>query len=215
MSERGLFKRGNKWCIQYFFNGKRYRETVGESKSEAAALSARKTQIKEGKFFLIKNRSCTTPGMDLLPIFTIWAEKNLKPKSYSRYLTNIAKLTPYFKGKRLIHITPKMIEYFKMKRIDKDEVSPATVNRDLACLKRMFNLAIKWDFAETNPVVKVAFLKRSLDVFDILLMGRLKGCYRFVPRISETLSNWPSILACEKVNFFLLNGVILTWKIDC
>ncbi|MCZ6776313.1 MAG: tyrosine-type recombinase/integrase, partial [Ignavibacteria bacterium] len=38
-------------------------------------------------------------------------------------------------------------------------VSNATVNREVACFKRMFNLAIKWKDAKRNPVNDVEFLQ--------------------------------------------------------
>lgn len=162
MSERGLFKRGDTWYIQYFYNGRRCREAVGENKTEAkAALAARKTQIREGKFYPEKKQDRKTLWDEYVPIFEGWAEKNVKPNSYTRFKVNIKKMTPYFSGKRLAEISPKMIEGFKAKRIEKDKVTPATVNRDLTCLKRMFNLAIKWDFADTNPMSKVGFFKEK------------------------------------------------------
>ena len=53
--DKGLFKRGKIWYIRYKHQGKLYREAVSESKTEAKeALAARKTQIKEGKFFDMK-----------------------------------------------------------------------------------------------------------------------------------------------------------------
>jgi len=157
--DRGLFKRGSTWYIQYFHGGKRYREAVSESKTEAKnALAARKTQIKEGKFYPGKKQEFNTSWEEFLPVFLRWAEKNLKPSSYRRYSTNINNLKPYFEGRRLSHISPKMIEFFKSSRIDNDGVSPSSVNRDLACLKRMYNLAIKWGFLEKNPVCNVDFL---------------------------------------------------------
>ena len=50
-----------------------------------------------------------------------------------------------------------MIEKYKAKRLEK--VAPATVNRELACLKHMFSKAIEWDYVKTNPVKKVKSLK--------------------------------------------------------
>ena len=41
----------------------------------------------------------------------------------------------------------------------KEGVSNATINRELACLKKMYNLAIKWGEAKRNPVIDVEFLK--------------------------------------------------------
>jgi integrase len=61
-------------------------------------------------------------------------------------------------GRQLTDITPVDIEGYKLHR--RKQVSGATVNRELALLKRMFNLAIDWDFyLGANPVCKVKFFQ--------------------------------------------------------
>lgn len=50
-----------------------------------------------------------------------------------------------------------MIEKYKAERLA--EVSPATVNRELANLKNMYTKAIEWGYVKSNPVKKVKFLK--------------------------------------------------------
>jgi hypothetical protein len=60
--------------------------------------------------------------------------------------------------KWITEITAVEIEGNKLKR--RSEVSGATVNRELALLKRMFNLAIDWDhYLGSNPVRKVKFFQ--------------------------------------------------------
>jgi integrase len=68
-------------------------------------------------------------------------------------------LTSFFgKDTQLTEISPIEIEGYKVKR--RSEVSGATVNRELALLKRMFNLAITWDlYLGQNPVRKVKFFQ--------------------------------------------------------
>lgn len=46
---------------------------------------------------------------------------------------------------------------YKSKRLE--EVKPATVNRELACLKHLYNKAIDWGLVEQNPLKKVKLLK--------------------------------------------------------
>lgn len=61
-----------------------------------------------------------------------------------------------------------MIEKYKAKRLEK--VKPATVNRELATLKNMFTMAIKWGYIKTNPAKEVKAAKgtsRSFEVFKI------------------------------------------------
>ena len=50
-----------------------------------------------------------------------------------------------------------MIEDYKAKRLE--YVGPATVNRELACLKHMYTKAIEWGYVRTNPAKIVRKLK--------------------------------------------------------
>jgi len=74
-------------------------------------------------------------------------------------------LNQTFGGKCLHQITPKMVEDYKAQRKvgfsqkTKRMLSPATVNRELACLKTMFKKAVEWEMTETNPVTKVKLLR--------------------------------------------------------
>jgi integrase len=62
------------------------------------------------------------------------------------------------KERALAEIVPVDIEGYKVHR--KAKVAGSTVNRELALLKRMFNLAITWDlFLAANPVRKVKFFR--------------------------------------------------------
>ncbi|MFA4888315.1 MAG: site-specific integrase [Candidatus Omnitrophota bacterium] len=63
-------------------------------------------------------------------------------------------------GKYIHEITPLLVNKFKVER--RQEVSPATTNRGLACLKCMFNKAKEWGkFNGDNPVVKVKCFKEN------------------------------------------------------
>lgn len=66
------------------------------------------------------------------------------------------------------------IEKFKVKRAaQKGErtgrtIRPATVNRELACLKALFNFLIKDDLVVTNPVSRVKFLPEDNEQMRVL-----------------------------------------------
>jgi len=64
----------------------------------------------------------------------------------------------YFKKKVLLSISPAEVEDYIAER-RKAGISNSTINRELACLSRMFTLAIKWGEARKNPVSDVDFLK--------------------------------------------------------
>jgi integrase len=60
-----------------------------------------------------------------------------------------------------------MIEKYKLTRKE-EEAGPATINRELACLRHMFNMALKWKKAQVNPVREVKFLKEPEEKDRIL-----------------------------------------------
>jgi len=80
-------------------------------------------------------------------------------RSWLRDKQMFGHLEKYFGSERqLTDITPAEIEGYKLHR--KAKVSGSTVNRELALLKRMFNLAITWDlYLDLNPFRKVKFFR--------------------------------------------------------
>lgn len=71
-----------------------------------------------------------------------------------------ANLKPFFGRSKLNDITPLQIEKYRTKRLEKG-VTKSTVNRELALMKKMFNLAIDWNFIEENPVSKIKFFSEK------------------------------------------------------
>ncbi len=78
-------------------------------------------------------------------------------KSSRRDVTSINNLKPFFAGKYLHEITPLDME--KYKRRSQSQVSNATVNREVACLKHIFTKAIEWGMVQKNPGKKVKLLR--------------------------------------------------------
>jgi hypothetical protein len=92
-------------------------------------------------------------GQFSLTTFDELAEAYLKyahdnKKAWDRDATGIKKLEEVFHGKRLTEITLAAVERYKAHRMASTTISgrrptPATINRELACLKHMFNVARK------------------------------------------------------------------------
>src|SRR4029453_16941492 len=60
-----------------------------------------------------------------------------------RYSAPTKKQSPFFAGHRLADISPFLIEKYKRLRKEANR-SEVTINRELAFLKNMFTMAIKW-----------------------------------------------------------------------
>lgn len=77
-------------------------------------------------------------------------EKLRSKKSYYGYINNLAT---FFSGFPLNNITAKKIIEYKQSRAG---VRGSTINRDLACLSRMFSFAIRnLEWCEFNPLTRV------------------------------------------------------------
>lgn len=65
-----------------------------------------------------------------------------------------ANMKPFFGSLELQSITPLIIERYRSGRLEKG-ISRSSINREITIMKRMFNLAIDWGLADSNPFVKV------------------------------------------------------------
>ena len=70
------------------------------------------------------------------------------------WMTALRALKTTFAGRRLADINPFLIEGYKRTRKDEGR-SEVTSNRELACLKNLFTMAMKWGKASENPVKQV------------------------------------------------------------
>ncbi|MBM3244209.1 MAG: site-specific integrase [Candidatus Omnitrophica bacterium] len=153
-----VYRRGKIWYIDFFADGHRVREAAGENKRFAeTVLSKRLTEVAEGIFLNIRKFEKIK--------FKFFAQEYLEvhaknKRSYHSDIDRTNTLHRYFGDKFLHEITPFEVEKFKTKRAG--EVSGATVNRDLACLKCLFNKAIAWGrFNGKNPVKGVRLFKEQ------------------------------------------------------
>jgi integrase len=69
-------------------------------------------------------------------------------------------LRPFFAGYTLDAIFPFLIESYKRHRMAAGR-SGATVNRELALLKHLFNVALHWGKTRDNPVTQVRFFRED------------------------------------------------------
>ncbi|MBU1181375.1 MAG: tyrosine-type recombinase/integrase [Proteobacteria bacterium] len=81
---------------------------------------------------------------------TSWRDDEIRLGKWAEFLGNV----------RLQDVTPVEIERFKTKRLT-DGVSKSTVNRYLAILKRLYNIAIEWGYAKENPVRRIKFYSEA------------------------------------------------------
>lgn len=155
-----VYKRGNVYWYEFWFRGQRVRESSGLTSKVAAqhAEAIRKAGLAEGRIGIAGPMPVVNFGDFVRNEFLPWAEKQyqLHSRTYERYRESTKPLLASFEKLRVDAISMALVEKFKVSR--SSEVMPATVNRDLAALRLILNLAIRKEYIAKNPVKEVRFL---------------------------------------------------------
>jgi integrase len=162
----GLHKRKDSelWQICVFANGKKVRmSTKTTNKKIAQKIHDKiKGQIAEGTFQLAPGR--TRLSFDQMVDEFLEKHSKVEKASYERDTYIGKNVKKYFKSTPLDQIKPYNIKCWRQWRSKHTTnrgplVSKATLNRELAFLKTMFNMAVEWDYLEINPAIKLKQLR--------------------------------------------------------
>ena len=170
-----VYQRNGNYWIDYYYQDRRYRQKIGTRKKDAEeALSRIKVQVAAGEFIPPEERKRKEALNSILFAdfarndFLPWSETQHSRNHYERQeLALRVHLIPFFEGRHLDEITPKMIEDYKSARLraryvagkKKKPVNKATVNRELSCLKMLFKKAVAWSKLEEDPARDVRIFK--------------------------------------------------------
>jgi integrase len=156
------------WWIEFSLQGQYIHQSVPGARTLAQAQRA-ESQIREA---IYERRY--DPGKKLFSefvdeIFLPWSTAN--KRSYREDEQRSVTLKDFFGEKHLRDIKPMMIEKFKRERLatptkhDKEDRprprTPASVNRDLACLSKILSMAFDNELIDSNPMRRVRLLKES------------------------------------------------------
>lgn len=154
-----LYKRGNTWWIKYHKNGKAFYESTHTDKEKEAKrlLQKREGEIAQGK----------TPG--------IYYDKVKFSRLTELYLTDyrlkecktitkaercVRYLKEAFDGVAVTEISTDRVTHYIEERLDEGAAN-ATINRELAALKRMLNLGAQHEPPLVERVLHISMLKES------------------------------------------------------
>ena len=146
-----------RWIVDFTCKGRRITRVVGVSKRQAEARAAMiKADILRDPYDFGRKKPEILFEDQAREYMELYSKQNKKSWISDEY--SLDNLKEFFKGKCLSEISPDLIEKYRLKR-KADGVSPATINRELACLNTLFNKAVEWERIETNPARKIKKLK--------------------------------------------------------
>ncbi|MEN6560103.1 MAG: site-specific integrase [Acidobacteriota bacterium] len=163
-----IYKRGKVWYIDFWVDGCRKREKASGLKDEALrSLAAKRTDVERGSLGFERKQALHFSG---------FAKEYEQIRAGTRSIRSvrgyIKHLASHFGEIPLSKITPEMVEAYKQKRMKQRiackagadgkprtrERKGSSVNRELAVLKNMFNVALKQHrLRGENPVKAVSF----------------------------------------------------------
>jgi site-specific recombinase XerD len=181
-----IFKRGGKYWYHFLHEGKHIQKSTGQGNPRVARQieAAFRTALAKGEVGITERKKIPSFKVAMTD-FLLWSEQEhqLHPETHERYRVSSVALLRHFKDASLDQITPEEVERFKAIRLMENKtvrapkkkrrqldkkLRPATVNRELACLKALFNFVLKADLPLRNPVSRVKFFEEHNEQTRVL-----------------------------------------------
>lgn len=188
-------KNGNYW-IDFYDQGKRYRQKIGPRKKDAEEALSRIRVAQAAGEFEPPDRRQPKADASRPPLLKDYARDDYLPWSETHHSQSHhtlqkcllrTQILPHFGKHRIDEISPKMLEAFVTARSrstskrSKQRVKATTVNRDIACLKVLFRKAEEWDVIESSPARSVKMLKETPNPPRLLDPDEVLGLIEAMP----------------------------------
>lgn len=202
-----IYKKNNKYYCRGCVNGIRYNKLCNGATNtkEAKAIEddvRYKLRLKEAGIIKEKKQYSFSFLMDM---YVRTSEANNKSVKESKLYKKL--LLSYFgKDTNVLNIKPSDIEEFKLYMISSGR-SVATANRYLAALKRAYNIMIKDDLIDYNPVCKVKFFVEDNIRDRVLSKQEWIKLYEQLSDINRKI-----VLVALQTAFRLHNVLYLRWE---
>jgi len=149
--------RGDSYQIRLMVDGKLHRESCKTLDEARIRLGRVREEAMRGRLGMAKNSRWTLK--DWSPRYLEWAR--LHKKSYVRDEWCMKQLIDAFGQLRLQDVTIQRVDAFMKNR--RLEVAPATVNRQVALLKKVLSHAVECRELEVNPLKGLKLFRESAD----------------------------------------------------
>lgn len=164
-----IYKRGRVYWFNFVYNGKRYQQStkLRNPKDARDRESAIRTALAKGEVGIVE-RKPVPQFKQAMADFLKWHETEHanKPSTSERHRFSSLALLKHFRDTSLDRIGAAEVEAFKTARLSQfrtrrakegrkltsKPIKPATVNREIACLRALFNYYIRSGVALTNPI---------------------------------------------------------------
>jgi len=172
------------WQADFYAGTERIRKVFPTKKEAKDYESKIKTEIRENRYWNIQREEFDTFS-EMLDWYLELPQAKRK-KSYAKDVERSKFLRDFFGKLEPVRITPEKIEEYIHERLNTENYrgttnKPATVNREMALFKRVFNLAFRNGKTHYNPAKSVQKLKGEESRDRVLTDEEWKAYYREAP----------------------------------
>lgn len=147
------------WWMAFTVNGKTYRSSTGEGKKRKAEkkMEQRMEEVRKGFYPAMHDARTLTFDEWTKTFLEMYSRPPFRAeKTHLYHRNNLNHLSRFFAGRKLVEITPEEIEQYRMERLRQisyrgEVIKPATVNREIETLRRLFNVAKRKKKLMFNP----------------------------------------------------------------
>lgn len=162
-----LFLRGSVFWTQFYVDGLRYQQSTGATSRRQAELVEKKLrdEVQRRQHGIVRANPYVSFGEITAKFIANGAAKPF-------HLGRLEQILPFFKDVPVLRITKGLANEYRLWRQKQKAVSDATLNRDLACMRRILFWALDEGLISTNPLARLKlsperrFKARVLGVLD-------------------------------------------------
>jgi integrase len=150
-----LFKRGKMWWTGFYVDGRRFQHSTGTNNRRQAELIEQKLK-KEANL-----ASFNIVVQDPRLTFDELAEQFVAKNTLGRFHVGRLSYLSAFFGTMLVGAITKntTLEYRQLRQTNDGPLKDATLNRDIAVLRRVFYWALEQGLIATNPLARVTMVR--------------------------------------------------------
>src|ERR1700694_742456 len=158
-----IYRRGSAYWFDFVHKGKRVQRSTRQGNRRVAeqieATERRRLSLADVG---IVEREPAPLLSDFARRFLVEVGKDRNPRTVRRYRVSLVALEKWFGSKRLSEVTAESISQYKTKRLGLGRMV-TTINRDLACLRRILGMAVRQDKLSRSPFTdrNVEFLREQ------------------------------------------------------
>lgn len=201
-----------RWYYKFVIRGKQFHKAIPEATNKRDAEKAEiriKSELLQGKYDFVENKG-TKPFSVISELFKEYAKSNRR--GWRNDFAMVKNLEAYFSTFQIKDITPNRIETYRKNRAKLDKVKPATINREVGILRRMFALAIKEGLTDINPCLAINLKPLKVDNIKERFLTKEEEKVLLEKCIGENAYIKPMIICSLRTGMRVGEILSLKWK---